>query len=110
MKLSITILLWRRSQDYIWKGTHHIFMDICNYFIFLIFRRENISHIINTNIRKPIYHTYNIDSMWLTCGGSVNAGVIINFSSYNAVPMFQFLQVLLRKEVWLKKLIYNSPI
>ena len=25
--------------------------------------------------------------MWLTCGSSVNAGVIINFSSYNAVPI-----------------------
>ena len=54
---------------------------------FCIFRRENIFHIINRNIKKPIYHTYNIDSMWLTCGSSVNAGVIINFSSYNAVPI-----------------------
>ena len=45
-------------------GSYHIFMDKCNYFIFFIFRRENIFHIINTNIKKTIYHTYNIDSIF----------------------------------------------
>ena len=44
-------------------GSYHIFMDIYNYFIFFIFRRENIFHTFNRNIKKTIYHTSNIDAI-----------------------------------------------
>ena len=45
-------------------GSYHIFMNIYNYFIFFIFRREDIFHIINRNIEKTIYQTYNIDTIF----------------------------------------------
>ena len=45
-------------------GSYHIFMDIYNYFIFFIFRRENIFHIFNRNIKKTIHNTSNIDAIF----------------------------------------------
>ena len=40
-------------------GSHHIFMDIYNYFNFLHFRNENVFRIINRNIKKPQYIANN---------------------------------------------------
>ena len=51
-------------------GSYHIFMDIYNYFIFFfIFRRENMFHIINRNMKKKKkkqFITYNIDEIFHT--------------------------------------------
>ena len=40
---------------YLEGGSYHIFINIYNYFNFLYFRTENIFHIINRNIKNPIY-------------------------------------------------------
>ena len=47
-------------------GSYHIFMDIYNYFNFLYFRTENIFHIINRNIKNPIYYKQQYDIFEIT--------------------------------------------
>ena len=47
-------------------GSYHIFMDIYNYFNFLYFRTENIFHIINRNIKNPIYCKQLYDILEIT--------------------------------------------
>ena len=100
MKLSIAILLWRRSRECIWKRAHTIFSwTYITISFFFIFRRENIFHIINRNKKKQFITLMQ----FFTYSGSVNADVIINFSSDNAV-LISLSSI--KKEVWLRKLIY----